>query len=79
MLKTLIIPYAIELLVFFSILGVGKHISVFCQDLHASDSFHNTRSDSVVLQWGWFLYAQSTTLCGYTQVVSIDDTSIDGY
>ena len=47
-------------------------MSLFCQDLHASASFHSTRPDSVVLQCGWFPYAKNATLCGYTQVVSID-------
>ena len=36
----------------------GKHMFVFCQDLHASDSFHSTHPDSVVLQWGWYLSAE---------------------
>ena len=46
---------------------------VFCQDLHASESFHSTRPDSVVLQGGGVCLVKSATLCGYTQVVIIDE------
>ena len=48
---------------------------VFCQGLHASNSFHSTRPYYV----GWFedglSLLKSTTLCGYIQVVSIDEAA----
>ena len=46
MLKVLVIPCDIQLPTCISIPEVER----ICQDLHASDSFHSTRPDSVVLQ-----------------------------
>ena len=42
-------------------------LEVFYPDLHASDSFHSTHPDSIVLQCGWFLSAQKYyVVCLYT-------------
>ena len=48
MLKVLVMPCDIQLPVASRLFRWKAH--VFCKDLHASDSFHSTRPDSVVLQ-----------------------------
>ena len=51
-------------------------MSVFYQDLHASDSFHSTRPYYSVLQCDdGFYQLKSTSLYGYTHVVSIDEVA----
>ena len=54
---------------------------VFCRDLHASNSFHSTRPASVVcFSEDGFCLLKDTRLCGYTQVVRIDEAAcIIGY
>ena len=51
----------------------SKHMFVVCEDLHASDSFYITCPDYLVLQRGCYCLHKSTTLCGYTPLVGIDE------
>ena len=47
--NVLVIPCDINFLLFLDSCG-GKCMNVICQDLHASNSFHSTRPDYVVLE-----------------------------
>ena len=51
----------------------SKHMFVVCEDLHTSGSFYISCPDSLVLHRGCYCLLKSTTLCGYTQLISIDE------